>query len=85
MGRYLNEIHWLILFSSLESCEDLVYTFNNVVHTGLDILMPVKRIRVNTTDAPWMTAHVKSLILNRQNAFHKYGTESTKYKFLEMQ
>ncbi len=34
MGRYLNEIHWPILFSSLESCEDLVYTFNNVVHTG---------------------------------------------------
>ncbi len=51
------------------------------MHTGLDILMPVKRIRVNTTDAPWMTAHIKSLILNRQNAFHKHGTESTQYKF----
>ncbi len=43
--------------------------------------MPVRRIYVNTTDAPWMTAHVKSLILNRQNAFHKHGTESTQYKF----
>ena len=58
-----------------------MFTFNNVVHTGIDILMPVKRIRVNTTDAPWMTAHVKSLILNRQKAFHKHGTESTQYKF----
>ncbi len=51
------------------------------MHTGLDILMPVKRIRVNTTDAPWMTTHVKSLILNRQNPFHTRGTESTQYKF----
>ncbi len=78
--------HCVPIFSSLELCEDLVYTFNNVVHTGLDILMPVQRIRVNTTDAPWMTALIlyiliKSLILSRQNAFHKHGTESTQYKF----
>jgi hypothetical protein len=81
MGRYLSGVDWPILFSSLQLCEDLLYVFNNVVHTGLQILMPVKRIRVNTTDAPWMTAHVKSLILKRQNAFHKYGTESPQYKF----
>lgn len=54
--------------------------FNNVVHAGLSILMPAKRIRVNSTDAPWMTAYLKSLILNRQNTFHKYGAESRQYK-----
>ena len=43
--------------------------------------MPVKRVRVNTSDAPWMTRHLKSLILKRQKAFHKHGAESPHYKF----
>ena len=43
--------------------------------------MPVKRVRVNTPDAPWMTQHLKSLILKRQKAFHKHGAESPQYKF----
>ena len=43
--------------------------------------MPVKRVRVNTSDAPWMTQHLKSSILKRQKAFHKHGAESPQYKF----
>ena len=43
--------------------------------------MPVKHVRVNTSDAPWMTWHLKSLILKRQKAFHKHGAESPQYKF----
>ena len=42
--------------------------------------MPVKKVRVNSSDAPWMTRHLKSLILKRQNTFHKNGVESVQYK-----
>ena len=43
--------------------------------------MPVKKVRVNTSDVPWMTKHLKSLILKRQKAFHEHGIKSAQYKF----
>ena len=55
--------------------------FNEVIHTGLYLLLPVKRVLVNTSDAPWMTQHLKSLILKRQKSLHKHGAESPQYKF----
>ena len=51
--------------------------FNKVIHTGLDILMPIKGVRVNMRDAPWMT----DKIIKRQKAFHEHGGESPQYKF----
>ena len=54
---------------------------HNVIHTGLNILMPVRRVRVDTSDVPWMTPHLKSLILRRQRAFRKHGAESSSFKF----
>ena len=43
--------------------------------------MPVKRVRINTRDAPWMTSDLKSLNLKRQQAFHKHGSDSVQFKF----
>ena len=54
---------------------------HKVIHTGLNILMPVRRVRVNTSDVPWMTPHLKSLILKRQRAFREHGAESSSFKF----
>ena len=51
-------------------------TLHNVIHTGLDILMPVKRFRVNASDAPWMTPHLKSLIRKRQKGFREQSADS---------
>ncbi|PFX17465.1 Angiopoietin-related protein 3 [Stylophora pistillata] len=81
LGRYLDAIDWLTLFSSAESCEDLLDVFMNCIRTGLDLIMPVKRVRINTTDAPWMTQHLKSLIRKRQKAFHQHGSDSVQFKF----
>ena len=53
---------------------------HNAIHTGLDILMPVKKVRGNTSDGPWMTSHLKSLILKRQKALREHGAESSCYK-----
>ena len=58
MGRFLNRIDWPILFSPLEGCEEM---WNKAARTGLDILMPEKRYRVCTADAPWMTQEWKPL------------------------
>ena len=81
LGRYLSSGDWQVLFTGLQSCEKLFGAFHEVLCTGLDLLMLVKRVRINTRDAPWMTSDLKSLILKRQQAFHKYGSDSVQFKF----
>ena len=81
LGRYLCAIDWTMLFSSANCCQEMLDIFNKVLHTGLDLLMPIRRVRVNTSDAPWMNDHLQSLILKRQKAFHDGGTRSMLYKF----
>ena len=73
LGRYLSAIDWPPLFSSLDCFEDMLNAFYKALRTGLDLLMPVKKVRVNTSDVPWMTKHLKSLTLKRQKAFHEHG------------
>ena len=65
LGRYFGTMDWQTLFSPANCCQDMLDILHNVIHTGLNILMPVRRVRVNTFDVPWMTPHLKSLILKR--------------------
>ena len=73
LARYLT-------LAPLDSCEKRK-VFQDVVHTGLDILMPVKQIRTCTADAPWMNQRLKSLILKRQKTFNVHGVESVKFRY----
>ena len=75
LGRYLSGIDWHRPLNGLECREKLLEVFQQVISTGLD-LMPLKRVRINTRDAPWMTR-----ILKRQEAFKEYGTDSIQFKF----
>ena len=52
LGRYLCVIDWTMLFSSSNCCQQMLDIFNKVLHTGPDLLMPIRRVRVNTSDAP---------------------------------
>ena len=51
MGRYLAAIDWSSLFASLDTCEDMWNVFHAVVQSGLDILKPIKQIRIHPDDA----------------------------------
>ena len=75
LGRYLCAIDWTMLFSSANCRQEMLDIFNKELHTGLDLLMPFRKVCVNTSDATWMNDHVKSLILKRQKAFHDGGTD----------
>ena len=66
MGRYLSLVDWSSMSAPLNSCEEMWNGFYGVVHTGLDLLMLEKQIRICTADAPCMTHKLKSLILKRQ-------------------
>ena len=80
MGRFLSSMDWPSLFTSFESCEDMLSMFCETIHAGLDLLIPVKKVRVCSSVTPWMTQHLKSLILKRQKAFHNKGPKSLQYK-----
>ena len=80
MGRYLAAIDWSSLFASLDTCEDMWNVFHAVVQSGLDILMPIKQIRIHPDDAPWMNQRLKSFIQKRQEAFNIHGVNSIQFK-----
>ena len=80
MGRYLTKIDWSLVCGPLDTCESMWTSFHELVHSGLDIIMPEKQIRIHPTDAPWMTQKLKSLILSRQKAFHVHGAYSPQFK-----
>ena len=73
MGRYLNKIDWSVVCGPLDTCESMWTRSHELVHSGRDIIMPEKQIRIHPTDAPWMNQKLESLILIRQKAFHMHG------------
>ena len=50
LGRYLGSMDLRVLFTGLQSCEELLGSFQKVLATGLDLLMPVKRVQINIGD-----------------------------------
>ena len=81
MGRYLSLFDWSQLFAPLDSSEEKWSVFHEVIHNGLNLLMPEKRMEVSTVDAPWMNKKLKSLIAKRQKAFNKNGSGSLDFKY----
>jgi len=80
LGRYLNSIDWIVI-DELDTCNEKCELFNNLAHIGLDSITPLKEIRINTADAPWMTQKIKTLIQKRQKAFCNDGKNSITYKY----
>ncbi|XP_028515119.1 uncharacterized protein LOC110239869 [Exaiptasia diaphana] len=81
LGRYLSSFDWPLLFTSLETCDELECALREAILTGLDIIMPLERVRLHTKDAPWMTPELKSLIIKRQKYYHQFGASSIQYRF----
>ena len=82
LGRYLTQINWPPLLTPLVSCEEKWQVFQDVIHSGLDTIMPAKPVKICTADVPWMTESLKSLIMKRQRAFSAYGPDSVQFKYL---
>ena len=80
LGRYLTQINWPLLFTPLVSCEEKWQVFQDVIHSGLDAIMPAKPVKICTADVTWMNESLKSLIMKRQKAFCAYGPDSAQFK-----
>ncbi len=77
LGRYLNWIDWPQIILSTNDCDQLSNTFQNIVLTGVNILMPMTRSKKCPADAPWITNQLKILIIERQKEFSTYGPDSS--------
>ncbi len=68
LGRYLTHINWSTI-DILQDTEEKYQFFNNIIHLGLDTIMPTKTIKDHTQDAPWITGHLKSYSKTPQSPF----------------
>ena len=74
LGRYLSSIDWSIL-NEVGTCEAKSQFFTNLITTGVDIIMPLKQVKVHVNDPPWVTSDFTKLIKTRQEAFSNGQTE----------
>ena len=54
LGKYLMQINWPRLFTPLVNCEEQWQVFQEVIHSGLEIIMPSKPVKICMADVPWM-------------------------------
>ena len=67
LGRYLSLLDWDIL-NHATSCEAKQQLFEDLVNTGLDIIMPLKKSQMHSNNPPWITPEFINLIKRRQQA-----------------
>ena len=78
LGRYLNEIDWS-LFHNLETCEQKNAFFHDIISNGFNLIMPERKVKFHTNDAPWITEEFKQLIKSRQRAFSSGNSQLFKF------
>lgn len=69
LGRYFSRVNWETL-ASVNTCEQKFDLFSMFVHTGLDVIIPVKKIILHRNDPLWVTDDFKRLIRLREKALH---------------
>ena len=60
LGRYLTQINWHLLFTRVVSCEEKWQVFQDVIHSGLDSIIPAEPVKICTADVRWMNKSLKS-------------------------
>ena len=61
-GRWVSTQDWADVFSHT-SISDCVLAFTAKVNSTVDLFFPLKMVRSHPNDKPWMTPHIKDLIL----------------------
>lgn len=69
-GRWLTSQDWSADDSNLASVEDLSMSFTSKISQAIDDFFPLRSIKLHHSDKQWMTASIKKIILERQQAYH---------------
>ena len=54
----------------MDSCNDKFHYFSSIVNVIVDQYLPMKRIKSDSSDKPWVTTEIKRLISKRQAAWN---------------
>ena len=76
--RAVDQVDWTHLYR-LETCEEQLSIFYEILHGLLDDLLPLVTSYRNSNDQPWVTDEFHETIRKRQYYFHKGETEQ--YRF----
>ena len=68
MQTYLYEVDVTAMIGAMNTCEETVLMLQNIIKTGLDFVLPMKRKTVHPTEPPWINSTLKNLIRKRQVA-----------------
>ena len=81
-GRWITQLDWgnLLNLRSV-NYKDKFHLFSTTMSDVLDRFFPLLRIKCYTSDKPWMTSKLKTLISRRQKSFVSHGKNSTTCKY----
>ena len=68
MRIYLESVRLDKILNSADSCEGKTSLLEQIIETGLDHVMPMRKRKVHSTEPPWITSSLKNLPRRRQCA-----------------
>ena len=71
MQIYLENVDVPRLLDTVETCVEKVSLFENIVNTGLDLIIPLRSKTIRRSEPPWLNDKLKNLIKRRQCALAK--------------
>ena len=76
-GRWVNAHSWFAHTCAVDylPVDSLTTSFSDDLCNAINIYFPAKSVKIHPTDKPWMSAEIKSLILERQRACHSGSNE----------
>ena len=69
-GRWASANDWFNELGPNANVDDLAISFSSSMVQAIDRIFPAKLVKRHHTDKPWITPTIKSLIRDRQKAFH---------------
>ena len=76
LGRWMLEKDWTHVLEAA-SCKEKFQLFSSELKGAIELLLPWRTVKINSSDGPWIRKRLKSSIKKRQEAFIKHGKDSS--------
>ena len=74
----LCQVNWSPLYY-LQSCDEQFHFFTTAVNEITEKYLPLRQVKADSSDKPWITPEIKSLIIKRQRSWSR--RDNTKFKY----
>ena len=70
VGELLSKTNWTPLYR-MQSCNNQFQYFSSTINSIVEEYLPLRRVKVDSSDKPWITPIIKNMISKRQTAWSK--------------